>query len=495
MFLVSRFNNFEGCDIMAVFNYNHTIITRNVVIPCETGVFANAKDGRRVIFNNELNKWVIDNNGKTKYVKKHTLKKYYISNRYIDSGKFFFQVYMAKDINKKGLQWNKVYEAAFTPHCTDYEECGEKDLFYWLTGDGSKLINNLFVDCWSDEKCMKNCLKTLWGFKENYAAAMIKGFSFVEIMYDWIFGRLEKAAEYACNLKSQYFGIEIEFTGITRYKAAKTIAAFLNGHIEKYGIKCANYKIIDSKNRTWKIIRDMSINSLNAMGNKASELYKCEFVTPLCGYQDIETIQEIVRQLRYAGMKVNDTCGIHIHVDVDKSNASCIRNIANIMYKYEHVLLSQLKIPAIRINNWCDYIDNSFIEKINESKNADSDFIMSSWYNGNSLRQYYHYDSSRYQALNLHSLWQDKGVEFRLFNSTTHAGKVKAYIQLCLAICNYAKCVNYFAIEDFDEIPSFDDFSSFVYDIGLDGQEFKTARIHILNEGKEKTRTQKRMVA
>ena len=480
---------------MAAFNYNDTFATRNFVIPCETGAFANAKDGRRVIFNSELNKWVFDNNGKTKYVKKHTLKKYYILNRFIASGKFFFQIYMAKDINKKGLQWNKIYEAVFTPYCTDYEEHGEEDIYYWLTGSGSELINNALVKCWNDETSIEKCLKTLWGFDGCNVTAMVKGFSFSRIMYDWIFGRLEHLAESVCNLKSQYFGIEIEFTGITRYKAARTIAAFLNGRIEKYGTKCTNYKIIDSKNRTWKIIRDMSIKPLNAMGNKASEIYKCEFVTPLCGYKDIETIQEIVRQLRYVGMKVNDTCGIHIHVDVDKSNASCIRNIANIMYKYENILFSQLKISSSRRYRWCKHLDDSFIEKINELETTDSESIMSAWYDGSFYRQYNHYDLSRYQTLNLHSMWQDKGVEFRLFNSTTHAGKVKAYIQLCLAICNYAKHIKHFTIEDFDDSSTFEDFSSFIYDIGLSGKEFKTARIFLLNESKEKVKENKRMVA
>ena len=45
-----------------------------------------------------------------------------------------------------------------------------------------------------------------------------------------------------------------------------------------------------------------------------------------------------------------------------------------------------------------------------------------------------HYDDSRYHCLNLHSVFQKGTVEFRLFNGTVHAGKIKAYIQLCLAI-------------------------------------------------------------
>jgi len=55
------------------------------------------------------------------------------------------------------------------------------------------------------------------------------------------------------------------------------------------------------------------------------------------------------------------------------------------------------------------------------------------WYNGESRRDQ-HYDDSRYHCLNLHSVFQKGTVEFRLFNGTLHAGKIKAYIQFCLAI-------------------------------------------------------------
>ena len=55
------------------------------------------------------------------------------------------------------------------------------------------------------------------------------------------------------------------------------------------------------------------------------------------------------------------------------------------------------------------------------------------WYNGESRRNK-HYDDSRYHCLNLHSVFQKGTVEFRLFNGTLHAGKIKAYIQFCLAI-------------------------------------------------------------
>jgi hypothetical protein len=36
--------------------------------------------------------------------------------------------------------------------------------------------------------------------------------------------------------------------------------------------------------------------------------------------------------------------------------------------------------------------------------------------------------------VNLHNIWYRGTVEFRWFNSTLHAGKVKAYVQFVLAL-------------------------------------------------------------
>ena len=49
-----------------------------------------------------------------------------------------------------------------------------------------------------------------------------------------------------------------------------------------------------------------------------------------------------------------------------------------------------------------------------------------------------HYNSTRYHGVNLHAFFTKGTVEFRLFNSTLHAGKIKAYIQFCLAVSAWA---------------------------------------------------------
>ncbi|WP_442862889.1 amidoligase family protein [Acutalibacter sp.] len=45
--------------------------------------------------------------------------------------------------------------------------------------------------------------------------------------------------------------------------------------------------------------------------------------------------------------------------------------------------------------------------------------------------------------MNFHAFFTKGTVEFRLFNGTTHAGKMKSYIQFCLAMSAWAiECPN-----------------------------------------------------
>ena len=101
------------------------------------------------------------------------------------------------------------------------------------------------------------------------------------------------------------------------------------------------------------------------------------------------------------------------------------------------------------------------------------------WYNGESRRDQ-HYDDSRYHCLNLHSVFQKGTVEFRLFNGTLHAGKIKAYIQFCLAIGAQAlnqSCASRRKTQTSNEKYTF---RTWLLRLGMIGDEFKTARLHLL---------------
>ena len=46
--------------------------------------------------------------------------------------------------------------------------------------------------------------------------------------------------------------------------------------------------------------------------------YKVELNSPKLEYSEMEKLQEVVRSLRRAGGIVNDSCGMHVHVDASK---------------------------------------------------------------------------------------------------------------------------------------------------------------------------------
>jgi hypothetical protein len=72
-------------------------------------------------------------------------------------------------------------------------------------------------------------------------------------------------------------------------------------------------------------------------------------------------------------------------------------------------------------------------------------------------------------------------IEWRLFNGTLHAGEVKAYVQLCLALA--AKGLTSKAASskrrEFNVATAKYDFRVFLLGLGMVGDELKTARLHL----------------
>ena len=279
-------------------------------------------------------------------------------------------------------------------------------------------------------------------------------------------------------MRTQQFGIEIEMTGITRSTAAKVIAGYFNTTATHVGGTYDAYTVRDGDDRQWKVVSDASLRCTDRNGRGANKLYSVEFVSPICHYEDIETIQELVRKLRAAGARVNSSCGIHVHINAAPHTAKTLRNIVNIMASKEDLLYKTLRIDVAR-ERYCKKMDTRFLEEMNDKPPLTLDEVKSKWYDGGDY-SYRHYDDTRYHALNLHSVFNKGTIEFRLFNSTLHAGEVKSYIQLCLAISNQAlvqKSARKTKTQSDNEKYTF---RTWLLRLGLIGDEFKTARHHLL---------------
>ncbi len=276
-------------------------------------------------------------------------------------------------------------------------------------------------------------------------------------------------------MKNQNFGVEIELTGITRKEAAQVIANYFGTASAYAGTHYDTYTATDSKGRTWKVMSDGSINT----EGKGSS-YATEVVTPILQYEDIEDLQEILRQLRHKGAKANSSCGIHIHVGAEKHTPKTLRNLVNIMASKQELIYKALDIEPNRASTYCKKLDENFVNNVNRLKPSTASKLADLWYDGYHGSRDAHYNSNRYHGLNLHSVFTKGTVEFRLFNSTTHAGRLKTYIQFCLAINSQAlhqKYASPIATVSDNECYTF---RTWLLRLGLIGDEFKTARKFLL---------------
>ena len=277
-------------------------------------------------------------------------------------------------------------------------------------------------------------------------------------------------------IKDQAFGMELEFTGITRRTAAHTIAKVINNGNSGFNYlggpyyKCA---IIGPDGREWTIMYDSSVRTDGGE--------QCEFVTPKCNYEDIPTVQECIRALRRAGAKVNSSCGLHIHIDGANHTAKSLKNLV-FTFRAKEDLIFKAVAPERKHNHYCKPIDDSLVDNIKKIKQLDDCKMKDTWYSTyrDSGGEYTHYHDSRYHALNLHSLWYRGTVEFRLFRSTLHAGEVRAYLNLCLAMSAAAINAKRASAEVLDNGNDKYAMRCWLLRLGFIGDEWKTVREHLL---------------
>ena len=280
------------------------------------------------------------------------------------------------------------------------------------------------------------------------------------------------------------FGVEIEMTGLTREKAAMVVKEMVKGDMVHTGGVYDEYTVTAEDRRVWKVVRDASIRCQKKENGQivtANDYHSVEFVTPILTYrEDIDLLQETVRALRKNGALVNSSCGIHIHLDGEGHDARTLRNFVNIIYARNDLFYKALGIEEARAR-YCQKLDREMVERINKRKPESLMELEDIWYNGESM--YYrqkHYNPSRYHFLNLHSFFHGHHtVELRGFNSTLHAGELRAYVVFALAL-NTQALTQKAASTKKPQIEN-EKFAMRTYlnRIGLIGDEFKACREHL----------------
>ena len=295
---------------------------------------------------------------------------------------------------------------------------------------------------------------------------------------------MQNTANQINQMKAQTIGVEVEMNHITRDKAARLAAEFFGtNRYENTAGRNGYYtwSTWDSQGREWKFSKDVSI--------AGPDNEKCELVTPILKYEDIPTLQGLIRILRKNGAvsHAGVDAGVHIHIGAKGHTPQTLRNLANIMASHESLLAEALLLDRSRIRRYCKMVDPNFLKQVNSKKPKTMAALAEVWYTSQnaSYGRTQHYNESRYHMLNYHATFTKGTVEFRLFQfdqpadgkkNGLHAGQLKSYIQLCLALSELAKEVKFASAKPQQhENPKYA-MRTWLLRLGFIGEEFATAR-------------------
>lgn len=281
-------------------------------------------------------------------------------------------------------------------------------------------------------------------------------------------------------------------TGITREMAAQCVAEMFGTQPRYAGGYYDTWEAVDKRGKVWKFTYDGSIQQcrkfhgrlidIEATHEVKEDIYKTEMVSPKLEYSEMPKLQRVVRCLRRNGAVVNGSCGMHVHVDAANHTPKSLKNAMTIMYSKEDILFKALKVQSEREECYCQKVRPAVLGQIRRMPNSTMTMeqVKRAWYEGHDGSDQ-HYNWTRYYALNLHAVFSKGTLEWRCFESTLHAGKVRANVTLALAISAQAinqKCTQ-MRKTPITENPAFT-FRTFLLRLGLIGEEYKNVRMHLL---------------
>lgn len=158
----------------------------------------------------------------------------------------------------------------------------------------------------------------------------------------------------------------------------------------------------------WKADRDPSIRARN--GRVA-----CEFVSPV--YKGAEGLRQLiadVNAIKALGATVNATCGMHVHVGFDKSNAEAAEKLATLVANFEKAIYATTGTKKRERGRWCNGLQR----------------------HGNASNALRASRSYRYHVANFSTRLPT--VEFRAFSGSLNVAKIVGYVRLCVALVERA---------------------------------------------------------
>lgn len=201
----------------------------------------------------------------------------------------------------------------------------------------------------------------------------------------------------------------------------------------KFGIEieCYNLETIPSavSQLGWSEHGDGSINGR----------YSAEIVSPPLRSvkASFDQVKEMMSALRNAGAEINRSCGLHVHVEVERSIfTECNPDVFfdTLVSRY-HALEPYIDtlVPPSRRGNRNDYCRS--MEYIVRAVRSDLDLFREGRETTIDIAEGY----DRYHKLNIAAFARHGTVEFRHFGATLNGTKAVAWIKFCLAFVEAAR--------------------------------------------------------
>lgn len=203
------------------------------------------------------------------------------------------------------------------------------------------------------------------------------------------------------------FGIEIEAYNCTREKLASELrAAGIDAAVEGYNHTTRNH---------WKLVTDASLT-----GNNTFEL-----VSPVLeGEAGLKELEKVCWVLEFCDVKVNDSCGLHIHMDAADFDLQTWKNLA-LSYKHLERVIDSFMPQSRRQNYYCkglssiSAVDIQAAQSINDLQAA--------------------FGNNRYRKVNLEAYARHRTVEFRQHSGTTNFTKMENWVRFLNGLITFAK--------------------------------------------------------
>ena len=222
---------------------------------------------------------------------------------------------------------------------------------------------------------------------------------------------------------SRRFGVEIEFTGITREAAAEAIRAA--------GIQVQAQCYNHTTSPVWKIVTDASCG--------------LEAVSPILQGEDgLNQVAAVCRALDRAGAKVDRRCGYHVHLDCADFELRHFKKLVKLWLKFEDVF-DTFQPPSRRsdTNTYCrSNLARFGAIETGESQAESCSRAFEAIDRTKSIQELGSLFASRYHKLNVQAYFRHRTIEVRHHAGTINAEKAVNWVRLMMEFYETAKSAN-----------------------------------------------------